>query len=80
MFIFIILISEGAVYLMNILWIIGFEGLGNTDSFSTEDLEKRLGSSGVLSLPGQEKKQTSVFGFAKKTADDSASEEDPDEY
>ncbi|KAI9144168.1 thioredoxin-like protein [Paraphysoderma sedebokerense] len=52
--------------------VVGFEELGNTDSFRTPILEKRLFKSGVVTpteedLPAQTSK--SIFGFAEKAYD-----------
>ncbi|XP_077994908.1 uncharacterized protein LOC144448515 [Glandiceps talaboti] len=59
--------------------VVGFDDLGNTDSFTTEVLETRLARSGVITLPDvQQSGQRSVFGFAKK--DDDGYDSDPDEY
>ncbi|CAG8446215.1 13564_t:CDS:2 [Acaulospora morrowiae] len=52
--------------------IVGFEELGNTDSFTTEALELRLSRSGVVSLPEDPKKQErkTIFGFSEGNEDD----------
>ncbi|KAK3103390.1 hypothetical protein FSP39_018894 [Pinctada imbricata] len=55
--------------------IVGFEELGNTDSFQTEILERRLGKSGVIDVPDVRPPNKTVFGFTSKT-DDSSSDDD----
>eukprot|EP01117_Protostelium_nocturnum_P008420 TRINITY_DN3010_c0_g1_i1.p1 TRINITY_DN3010_c0_g1~~TRINITY_DN3010_c0_g1_i1.p1 ORF type:complete len:193 (+),score=58.04 TRINITY_DN3010_c0_g1_i1:141-719(+) len=59
--------------------LVGFEDLGNTDDFKTSDLEKRLASNGVIkSSATDEKKNTSIFGFAKTKSDSDDSDSDDD--
>ncbi|RHZ71235.1 hypothetical protein Glove_261g82 [Diversispora epigaea] len=52
--------------------IVGFEDLGNTDSFTTAALELSLSKSGVISLPETPKKneRKSIFGFAETNEED----------
>ncbi|XP_033115608.1 phosducin-like protein 3 [Anneissia japonica] len=58
--------------------LIGFEELGNTDSFSTEQFERRLAKSGVIQLGDvQPEENKSIFGFARRSkTEDSSDEED----
>ncbi|KAL5006511.1 hypothetical protein ScPMuIL_015317 [Solemya velum] len=56
--------------------IIGFDELGNTDDFQTEVLERRLGFSGVIDIPEEEKTKKTIFGFKKCNEDDDDSDSD----
>ncbi|KAK2155148.1 hypothetical protein LSH36_247g01010 [Paralvinella palmiformis] len=60
--------------------IIGFEELGNTDSFQTITLERRLAKCGVIDGSGLESeediKKKSIFGFRGTDKQDSDSEDD----
>ncbi|KAI0215531.1 Thioredoxin domain-containing protein plp1 [Lamellibrachia satsuma] len=60
--------------------IVGFEELGNTDSFTTAILERRLGQSGIIAVKGSgdaQKKPSTIFGFGQKKVD---SDSDSDDY
>jgi hypothetical protein len=58
--------------------IVGFDDLGNTDNFSTAQLEFRLYKSGVISTPRlAETKSTSILGFTSKKTN-AESDEDSD--
>ncbi|XP_070565704.1 uncharacterized protein [Ptychodera flava] len=59
--------------------IVGFEELGNTDSFTTENLERRLAKSGIITLPDVPAGGNSLLGYKKKD-DDGYDSSDPDEY
>ncbi|CAG8696069.1 2216_t:CDS:2 [Ambispora leptoticha] len=53
--------------------IIGFEELGNTDSFNTGILELRLSTSGVITKskePEQDTQRKTIFGFSNTQYDD----------
>lgn len=56
--------------------VIGFEELGNTDSFPTSVLEKRLGKSGVIEVPEVRAANKTVFGFNKPSEDCSSDDDD----
>eukprot|EP00039_Didymoeca_costata_P008676 m.114924 g.114924 ORF g.114924 m.114924 type:complete len:191 (-) comp14184_c1_seq1:1358-1930(-) len=57
--------------------VIGFEELGNTDTFSTKTLENRLGTSGVIHVEGQAAVASKkLFNFAKRSDGDSDSDSD----
>ncbi|CAH1785629.1 unnamed protein product [Owenia fusiformis] len=58
--------------------VIGFEELGNTDSFTTETLEKRLGNSGVIHYKNTnpEPGKKSLFGHVRQNNDDDNSDDD----
>ncbi|XP_033751800.1 phosducin-like protein 3 [Pecten maximus] len=56
--------------------VIGFEELGNTDSFQTMLLEKRLGKSGVIDIPEEFKTKKTIFGHSKMHTNDDSSDDD----
>ncbi|XP_064634432.1 uncharacterized protein LOC135492149 [Lineus longissimus] len=61
--------------------IIGFSDLGNTDSFSTEMLERRLGKSEVITVEDvdeeEERRKKTIYGFKKnRGANDDSSDDD----
>lgn len=60
--------------------IIGFDDLGNTDSFETRALEDRLGRSGVIDIVGAVAAGSNkIFGFSKRAAvEDNDSDSDSD--
>eukprot|EP00054_Salpingoeca_dolichothecata_P001777 m.20606 g.20606 ORF g.20606 m.20606 type:complete len:204 (+) comp12515_c0_seq2:142-753(+) len=59
--------------------LVGFEDLGNADNFKTQQLEKRLAKSGVISLATQqEKPQTTstIFGYGGRNNEDSDTDDE----
>lgn len=56
--------------------VVGFEEIGNTDSFQTVVLEKRLGKSGVIDIPEEELEKKTIFGHSKLNKDSDDSDED----
>ncbi|XP_060072459.1 uncharacterized protein LOC132552315 [Ylistrum balloti] len=56
--------------------VIGFEDLGNTDSFQTIVLEKRLGKSGVIDIPEEFNTKKTIFGHRKINRNDDSSDDD----
>lgn len=57
--------------------IIGFEDFGNTDSFPTDMLERRLGQSGVITVKDlEDTKKKTIFGFSGRGGGDESDSDD----